>query len=146
MANVLFCSRSSVYRTLRAYWAGTLGLEPDEAGRLIPRSRTTVRGPTRRRSLVALLKAAPRAYGWCRPCCSGATLAATLQTTRGSRVAAETLRRWVHEVGWVWKRATLVAKDDAPQRVHRLARIRCVFEPLKQSEALGWADELAIPL
>ena len=42
MADVLFCSRSSVYRTVRAYRAGTLGLEPDEEGRLSPPSRTTV--------------------------------------------------------------------------------------------------------
>jgi hypothetical protein len=30
IADVLFCSRSRVYRTVRAYRAGTLGLEPDE--------------------------------------------------------------------------------------------------------------------
>ena len=97
-----------------------------------PPSRTTVLVPTLRRSLVALLKAAPRAYGWCRTRWSCATLAATLQTTRGITVSAETLRRWVHEVGWVWKRAKLVAKDDDPQRVHRLARIRLVCEQLKR--------------
>jgi transposase len=146
IADVLFCSRSSVYRTLRAYRAGTLGLEPDEEGQLSPRSRRTVLVPTLRRSLVALLKAAPQDYGWCRTRWSCATLAATLQTTRGITVSAETVRRWVHEVGWVWKRAKLVAKDDAPQRVHRLARIRFVFEPRKRSEALVFADELDIHL
>jgi hypothetical protein len=52
----------------------------------------------------------------------------------------------VHEVGWVWKRAKPVAKDDDPQRVHRLARIRFVFERLKRSEALVFADELDIHL
>ena len=49
-----------------AYRAGTLGLEPDEDGRLSPPVRTTVLVPAVRRSLVALRKAAPRAYGWCR--------------------------------------------------------------------------------
>ena len=34
IAAVLFCSRSSVYRTMRAYRAGTLGLESDAQGRL----------------------------------------------------------------------------------------------------------------
>ena len=61
IAAVLFCSRSSVYRTVRAYRAGTLGLEPDEAGRLRPPVRTSVLVPPRRRSLLALLKAPPRA-------------------------------------------------------------------------------------
>jgi putative transposase len=142
IAAVLFCSRSSVYRTVRAYRAGTLGLEPDEDGRLCPPVRTTVLVPTLRRSLLALLKAPPRAYGWCRTRWSCATLAATLRTTRGLTVSAETMRRWVHEVGWVWKRATRVAKDDDPQRVDRRARIRFVSEQLRRCEALVFADEL----
>ena len=95
-----------------------------------------------RRSLVALLKAPPRAYGWCRTRWSCATLAATLKTTRGITVSAETMRRWVHEVGWVWKRAKLVAKDDDPHRVDRLARIRFIYEPWRRCEALVLADEL----
>jgi putative transposase len=108
--------------------------------------RTTVLLPTLQRSLVALLKATPRAYGWCRTRWSCATLAATLQTKRGITVSAETMRRWVHEVGWVWKRAKLVAKDDDPHRVDRLARIRWVYEHLQLWEALVFADELDIHL
>lgn len=146
IADVLFCSRSSVYRAVRAYRAGTLGLEPDEDGRLCPPRRTSVLVPTLRRSLVALLKAPPRAFGWCRTRWSCATLALTLQTKRGITVSAETIRRWVYEVGWVWKRAKLVAKDDDPQRVTRLARIRYIFEQLTCGEALVFADELDIHL
>jgi transposase len=146
IAAVLFCSRSSVYRTVRAYRAKTLGLEHDDQGQLSPPVRTTVLLPTLRRSLVARLKATPRTYGWCRTRWSGATLAATLQTKRGLTVSAETLRRWVHEVGWVWKRAKLVAKDDDPHRVDRLARLRWVDEHLPQWEALVCADELASQL
>jgi transposase len=146
IAAVLFCSRSSVYRTVRAYRAGTLGLELDEAGRLSPPVRTSALVPTLRRSLLALLKAPPRAYGWCRTRWSCATLAATFQATRGLTVSAETMRRWVHEVGWVWKRAKLVAKDDDPQRVVRLARIRFVYEQLRLWEALVFADALDIHL
>jgi putative transposase len=146
IAAVLLCSRSSVYRTVRAYRAGTLGLEHDVHGRLAPPVRTTVLLPTLRRSLLALLKAAPRAHGWCRTRWSCATLALTLETTRGIKVSAETMRRWLHDIGWVWKRAKLVAKDDDPHRVERLARIRFLFEQLKCGEALVFADELAIHL
>jgi putative transposase len=146
IAAVLFCSRSSVYRTVRAYQEGTLGWEHDAQGRLLPPVRTTVLLPTLRRSLVALLKAPPRAYGWCRTRWSCATLALTLQTKRGITVSAETMRRWVHEVGWVWKRAKLVAKDDDPHRVERLARIRFVYEQLRLWEAMVFADELDIHL
>jgi putative transposase len=146
IADVLFCSRSSVYRTVRAYRVGTLGLKPDEEGRLSPPLRTTVLAPMVRRSLLALLKASPRAYGWCRTRWSCATLALTLQAKRGLTISAETMRRWLHEVGWVWKRAKLVAKDDDPQRVTRLAHIRYVFEQLKCCEAIVFADELDIHL
>jgi putative transposase len=146
IAAVLFCSRSSVYRTIRAYRSGTLGLEHAAHGQLAPPGRTTVLVPTLRRSLLALLKAAPRTYGWCRTRWSCASLAATLQAKRGIRVSAETIRRWVHEVDWVWKRAKLVAKDDDPHRVERLARIRWVCEHLQLWEALVFADELDIQL
>jgi transposase len=146
IAAVLFCSRSSVYRTVRAYQMGTWGLEYDPRGRLIPPIRTTVLVPTLRRSLLALLKASPRAYSWCRTRWSCATLALTLQAKRGIAVSAETMRRWLHELGWVWKRAKLVAKDDDPHRIDRLARIRWVFEQLKLGEAMLFADELDIHL
>ena len=146
IAAVLFCSRSSVSRTVQAYRAGALGLKHDEQGRLIPPVHTTVLVPTLRRSMLALLKASPRAYGWCRTRWSCATLALTLEAKRGIAVSAETMRRWLHEIGWVWKRAKLVAKDDDPQRVIRLARIRWVFEQLKPSEAMVFADELDIHL
>jgi hypothetical protein len=56
------------------------------------------------------------------------------------------MRRWIHEVDWVWKRPKLVAKDDDPRRVERLARIRVTFEQLKRFEAMIFADELDIHL
>jgi transposase len=146
IAAALFCSRSSVYRTVRAYRTGTLGWESDEAGELDAPVRTTVLLPTLRRSLGALLKVSPQGYGWCRTRWSCATLALTLQTKRGITVSAETMRRWLHELGWVWKRAKLVAKDDDPQRVTRLARIRYVFEQRQLTEALVFADELDVHL
>jgi putative transposase len=146
IAAVLFCSLSSIYRTVRAYREGALGWEHDDQGRLLPPGRTTVLLPTLRRSLLALLKAPPRAYGWCRTRWSCATLALTLQAKRGIMVSAETMRRWLHEVGWVWKRAKLVAKDDDPQRVNRLACIRWGSEQLKCCEAMVFADELDIHL
>jgi transposase len=146
IAAVLFCSRSSVYRAVRAYRKNALGWKHEAQGRLRPPVRTTVLLPTLRRSLLALLKAPPQASGWCRTRWSCATLALTLQAKRGIIVSAETMRRWLHEIGWVWKRAKLVAKDDDPQRVNRLARIRFVCEQLKQGEALVFADELDIHL
>ncbi len=62
------------------------------------------------------------------------------------RVSRETIRRWPQDVGYVWKRARHVARDDDPQRVAKLARIRSIIEGLRPSEALFFADELDIHL
>ncbi len=101
IAAFLFCSRSSVYRIVRAYRTGSLGIRIDQDGRLSVAAWTTVLMPWLTRSLGALLKVAPRTYGWCRTRWSCATLAATLQAKHGIAVSAETVRR----------RATLAARD-----------------------------------
>ena len=145
VAAVLFCSRSSVYRIVRAYRAGTLTFEeaPEQA---TPQRRLRVLTPSLKRSVHALLKTAPRAYGWWRTRWSCATLAVEVQVRRGIAVSAETMRHWLHELGWEWKRAKVAAKDDDPQRVEKLARIRLAFEQLRAGAALFFADELDITL
>ena len=76
--------------------------------------RTTILRQRLKRSLGALLQAPPRAYGWCRTRWSCATLAAQLQTKHGLAVSAWTVRRWLHEMDWVWKLAKLVAETERP--------------------------------
>ena len=65
---------------------------------------------------------------------------------RGVRVSQETVRRWLRELGYVWKRARHVARDDDPERLPKLTRIRQLIEGLRPSEALFFADELDIHL
>jgi transposase len=145
IAAVLFCSRSTVYRVVRAYRAGDLErLEEEGLGH--PLARRTGLTPTLRRSVLAILQAAPRACGWCRTRWSCATVALEVRARRGVVVSAETVRRWLHALGWEWKRAKLIAKDDDPQRVEKLARIRYALEHLRAGAALFFADELDISL
>ena len=146
IAAFLFCSHSSVHRIVRAYRAGSLGIQLDADGQLSIAVQSTIFMPWLTRSLGAILKKAPRAYGWCRTRWSCATLAATLQAKHRLEVSAETVRRWLHEIGWVWKRAKLVAKDDDPQRVERLAWIRWHAEQLQAHEVMVFADERDIHL
>ena len=146
IAACLFCSRSSVYRIVRLYRAGKLGFTVATDGLLAAPVRTTVLMPWLKRSVVALLKVPPRTYGWCRTRWSCATLAAQLRTKHGLEVSAWTVRRWLHELGWVWKRAKLVAKDDDPERVERLGRIRLHAEQLQAHAVMVFADELDIHL
>jgi transposase len=145
IATVLFCSRSSVYRVVKAYRAGTLTFE-DSTGSEVSRARVRLLTPSLKRSVLALLTTVPRVWGWCRTRWSCATLALELHAHRGVQVSTETMRRWLHDLGWVWKRAKLAAKDDDPKRVEKLARIRLVFERLQAQAALFFADELDIPL
>jgi transposase len=98
IAAVLFCSRSSVYRVVRAYRAGTLTFD-DPAEEDVRRIRLRILTPSLKRSVVALLKTVPRAYGWCRTRWSCATLALEVQARRGVRVSAETMRCWLHDEG-----------------------------------------------
>jgi transposase len=145
---VLFCSRSTVYRVVKAYRAGQLaGLaEGREGDPECPLRRLTGLAPVLRRSLGAILHSVPRLCGWCRTRWSCATIALELHARRGIVVSAETVRRGLHELGWVWKRTKLRAKDDDPQRVEKLARIRCAFEQVRAGVALFFADELDISL
>jgi transposase len=146
IAAVLFCSRSTVYRVVRAYRAGDLEWGEEEEGGGSPLAWRVGLSPTLSRSVLAILKAAPRACGWCRTRWSCATVALELYARRGMTVSAETVRRWLHALGWEWKRAKLIAKDNDPQRVAKLARIRYRFEQLRAGAALFFADELDISL
>jgi transposase len=144
IARWLLCSRSTVYA---AAYAWQLGRRPWEGGSgsasaPLPPGLT----PTRQRSLLALLKKAPSVYGWCRTRWSCEALAETLWQRRGWRVSAETVRRWLHALGWSWKRAKLVAKDNDAERVSKLAHIRWLWETLRPRQVLLFADELDIHL
>jgi transposase len=142
IAAALFCSRTSVYRVVAAYRRGHLDLGLEADGIAPPR----VARAGLKRSLRALLKRAPQAFGWCRVRWSCACLAAELKARRGVALSQQTVRRWLHEAGYVWKRARHVARDDDPERVAKLARIRHLCETLPRKAALFFADELDIHL
>jgi transposase len=142
IADFLFCSRSSVYRAVEAYHRGELTACWSE-GSQAPEIR---RLPAWQRSLLALVKKAPSAFGWCRTRWSCATLALQLTMERGYTLARETVRRALHQLDYAWKRARPSARDDDPQRVGKLAWIRYLIETLTAGTALFFADELDIHL
>ena len=147
IAAVLFCSRSTVYRVGHAYRAGRWDDLAADDGTEKPASRRAPwLSPTLRRSVLGILQSAPRLCGWCRTRWSCATVALELFVRRRITVSGETVRRWLHELGWEWKRAKLRAKDEDPERVGKLARIRVAFEQLRAGAALFFADELDINL
>jgi transposase len=143
IADWLLCSRSSIYEVAAAW---RQGWRPWPCG-FEEKTITGLRlAPSLRPSLLALLAKPPAAYGWCRVRWSCATLALSLEAQRGLRVSAETVRRWLHSLGWRWKRAKLSAKDNDPERTVKLARIRRKAETWQPRHALLFADELDIAL
>jgi transposase len=147
IAAVLFCSRSTVYRVVQAYRAGQWDEFAEEDVTEKPGlRRQMLLAPALRRSVLGILHSAPRLCGWYRTCWSCATVALELFVRRRITVSGETVRRWLHELGWEWKRAKLSAKDDDPKRGEKLARIRLAFEQLRTGMALFFAEELDINL
>jgi transposase len=143
IADWLLCSRSSVYEVAACWRQGWRPWQSESAEGFVS---AVGLARSRRRSLMALLRKPPAAYGWYRVRWSGAALALTLQSRRGLKVSAETVRRWLHHLGWRWKRAKLVAKDNDAERASKLAQIRFIWETLRSREALLFADELDIHL
>ena len=140
MAAALLGARSTVDAVARGWQSGRRW--PPLARASGPSCLT----PSFQRSLLALVQKTPSVYGCYRTRWSGATLALQLQVQQGIRVSAETVRRCLHALDGVWKRAKLVAPDSDPERTAKRARIRCVFEPLGPREALLFADELDLHL
>jgi len=141
IADWLLCSRSSVYEAAAQWRQGWRpGQEAEESNSALALAASL------RRSLLALLTKSPALDGWCRTRWSCASLALSLQARRGIQVSGETVRRWLHGLGWRWKRAKLTAKDNDPERTAKLARIRWAVEALWPRTALLFADELDIAL
>ena len=141
IADWLLCSRSSVYEAAVCWRQGWQPWETREETAL-----PLALAPSLRRSLLALLRKSPAVEGWCRTRWSCAALALSLEARRGLRVSAETIRRWLHALGWRWKRAKLTAKDNDGERAAKLARIRWAVEAWRPRQALLFADELDIAL
>jgi transposase len=141
IAEFLFCSRSSVYRTARAYRAGELAWQ-----QAVDELQTVSRLSRWKRKLRSLIKQSPRLFGWCRVRWSCATLALTIATLTQVEVSRETIRRELKVAGYEWKRAKLKARDDDPERARRLARIRRIIEQRRPDELILFADELDIEL
>jgi transposase len=143
IAEFLFCSRSSVYRTVAAYRCGEwkpVWQSSEEDGLMKPPRLSW------QSRIISLLKKTPQAFGWCRTRWSCLTIVLQLKAERGVSVSRETIRCTLHKLGYVYKRARHVALDNDSKRVWKLARIRSIAENLLPTEALFFADELDINL
>jgi hypothetical protein len=121
-------------------------VQEEERGQAGPPRPLTVLAPALPRAGLARVSSVPRLCGGCRTRWRCAPIALELQARRGVVVSGETVRRWLHELGWGWKRAKLRATEEDSQRVEKLARLRDAFEQVRAGVALVFADELDISL
>ncbi len=94
IADFLFCSRSSVYRSVKAYRAGELDWQREDPV-------TSHRLSRWQRKLRSLIKLWPRIFGWCRVGWSCAALAVTLAVLTQVEVSPETVRLELKAAGYV---------------------------------------------
>lgn len=94
IAESLFCSRSSVYRTIKAYQAGELDWQLGEQEPCLSRWQ---------RKLRSLIKQSPRLFGRCRVRWSCAALALTIAAQTRIKLSRETIRRELKVAGYEWK-------------------------------------------
>jgi putative transposase len=140
IAAVLFTSTSTVNRWRRRFLAG--GLE-------------AVRGPRRPRvsawsawwaAVVIrwLTLRAPTDFGFVRSRWTCATVAVLLREDHGVRVSRETVRRWLHQADWVWRRPRPVPGPHDPHRARKLRQIRALLRQLPAQELAVFQDEVDV--
>jgi len=139
---VLYCSRRTVAR-----WKGRFEQEGIDGLRDRPRGTPRRFGSLWPALAVAwLLDFTPRAFGLLRSrwCCE--TLALLLWQLHEVDVGRETVRRWLHRAGLVWRRPRPVLRRPDGERQARLDKIRAVLRDLADDETAVFTDEVDLSL
>ena len=144
VAAVLFCSTATIARWKRRFeHGGADALLDDRRGR--PESAcgpvggiwvtTVIRWATKR---------TPSFFGLARSrwCCSALVL--VLVEAYHVRVSRETVRRWLHREGLVWRRPRPVLGRTDPRRAEKLRQLRAMLLHLPADEVAVFQDEVDV--
>ncbi len=93
-----------------------------------------------------LLTKSPEDFGYFRRRWSCETLAEVLAWETGMRLSAETVRRGLHEMGFVWRRPRPVVGPEDPEYAEKLRRIRRLLTALPRDETAVFQDEVDVHL
>ena len=93
-----------------------------------------------------LLQKTPRDFGFFRSRWSCALLALLLSQREGIRLSAETVRRGLHEMQFVWRRPRPVVGPRDPDHEAKLRRIRRLLAAVPPSETVVFQDEVDVHL
>jgi len=138
IAAVLFCSSATIAR-----WKERFEQQGVQALRQQNRGRNSMLGSRWIAVVVAWVQQhTPRDFGFLRSrwCC--ATLVLLLLETEHLQVSPETVRRWLHAGGLVWRRPRPALKRKDPQHKRTLRQIRRVLRHLPDDEIAVFTDEL----
>jgi transposase len=138
---VLFCSSRTVARWKRRFEHG--GVEA-----LLGRPSSTPLFAGRWPALVVswVLSKTPRAFGFLRSRWNCALLALLLHREHDITLSRETIRRWLHQQGVVWRRPRPVLKRQDPRKAEILQGLRQLLRELPADETVVFQDEVDVNL
>lgn len=88
----------------------------------------------------------PQDFGYFRSRWSCATLAEVLAWETGVRKSAETIRRKLHELGFVWRRPRPIVGPIDPEYAVKLRRIKQLLRSMPDGEVAVFQDEVDVHL
>jgi transposase len=137
--SLLYCSNDLIADTLRVWDAGgvTAIVEQASAVTSIPAWLLKVLNWVSRRT--------PQDFGFFRTRWSCACLSLQLRES-GWRVSAETVRRGLHRLGFVWRRPRPVVGPTDPEYAEKLSRIQQLLATLPGDEVAVFQDEVDVHL
>ena len=142
ITTVLFCSSRTIARWQRRFQQGGV---PTLLGQ--PRGAPTRLGP-RWGDLVAewVTRKRPRDFGFFRSrwCCG--LLAVVLLRDYALDVGRESVRRWLHREGLVWRRPRPVLQRTDPRKEEILQELRALLRDLPDDETAVFQDEADLNL
>jgi putative transposase len=142
IAQTLYCSTRTIARWKARFARGGLAALPGQPTGA-PRRLATTWATT---VVVWFLQLTPRAFGILRSrwCC--ATAALLLWQRYGVAVSRETIRRWLHAAGLVWRRPRPVVNRTDPDKPRIVNDLRQLLCQLPDDETAVFEDEVDLNL
>lgn len=140
IAAVLFCSTRTIARWKRRFDQGGLDALVGET-----RGRRSGFADGIIMTVVGwVVDQTPRDFGLFRSRWSCGTLVILVAEVCHLQVSTETVRRWLHEEGLVWRRPRPVLKPKDPEREKKLRRLRRLLRNLPPDEIAVFQDEVDV--
>lgn len=134
-----FCSNDLIRAALKTYESqGVAGLTKPVTPQVVPLWLVIV--------IRWITKRTPHDFGYFRTRWTCSVLAELLSWEKGIRVGRETIRRSLHQAGYVWRRPRPVIGPDDPRYKGKLRKIRDLLASLPSDETAVFQDEVDVNL